>query len=58
VTGEKEKELRREHTALSENHILVCVCICVSQCSIVVKRHHDYDNSFKRKHFTGAGLQF
>ena len=23
-----------------------------------MKRHHDHDNSYKRKHFTGASLQF
>jgi hypothetical protein len=23
---------------------------CLSDCSIIVKRHHDHDNSFKRKY--------
>ena len=26
--------------------------------SIAVRRHHDHSNSYKGKHFTGAGLQF
>jgi hypothetical protein len=25
---------------------------------MAVKRHHEYDNSYKRKHLIGAGLQF
>lgn len=30
----------------------------LSHCSITLKRHHDQDNSYQRKHFIGAGLQF
>jgi hypothetical protein len=26
--------------------------------SVVVKIHHDYNNSYKGKYLTGAGLQF
>jgi hypothetical protein len=28
-----------------------------SYLPIAVKKHHDHDNSYKEKHFTGAGLQ-
>lgn len=30
----------------------------LSQRSIAVQRHHDHNNSYRRKHLTGAGLQF
>jgi hypothetical protein len=32
-------------------------CMCLSQCSIAGKRHHDHGNSYKGKHLSGAGLQ-
>jgi hypothetical protein len=31
---------------------------CLSPSFIAVKRHHDHGNSYKGKHFTGAGFQF
>ena len=46
--------------------VSLCVCVsvyivchvCLSYCSITVKRHHDQDNSDKDKHLIGAGLPF
>ena len=32
--------------------------LCLSHCSIAVKRHHDHGNSYQRKHFIGACFQF
>lgn len=32
--------------------------MCLSHCSIAVKRHHDQGNSYKRKHLIGACIQF
>ena len=34
---------------LTENHTCHYI-ICLSHCSIAVKRHHDWRNSYKRKH--------
>jgi len=31
---------------------------CLSQSPMAVKRHHGHSNSYKGKHFVGAGLQF
>lgn len=33
------------------------ICPCLSHCSIVGERHHDQDNSYKRKPLTVADLQ-
>lgn len=40
-----------------------CLSLCdkyrdsLDQCSIAMKRHHGYGNSYKRKHFIETGLQ-
>jgi hypothetical protein len=34
----------------------VKVTLCLSHCSIAVKRHLDHNNSYKRKHLTGGLL--
>lgn len=31
---------------------------CLTQCSIAVKREHDYRDSYKGKHLIGAGLLY
>lgn len=31
---------------------------CLSQCSIAMKRHYDWHNSYKRKHLVGTCLKF
>lgn len=35
---------------------IIMLQVCFRQTSIVVKRHHDRDNSYERKHIIGASL--
>ena len=48
-------ELTRGPTVRNETCTLG---VCLSLCSIVVKRYHDQGNSYKYKRLIGAGLQF
>jgi hypothetical protein len=65
--GHQQKFTEIDVIRKKESHLSVCTVTQVSaisyitwlsQCSIVVMRHHDHNKSGKGKHLIGAGIQF